>query len=129
MGHVVTLDLPGEMAQRAEAVAARTHRSVEEVLLEWLSRGATDAPVAQLSDDEVLVLADTQMDEHAQREMSELLARQREGALDAEERRRLEELLALYRQGMVRKAQALQVAVERGLRPPLDVPESPNVHG
>lgn len=32
---------------------------------------------------------------------------------------RLDELMHLYRRGLVRKAQALKVAVERGLRPPL----------
>jgi hypothetical protein len=31
---------------------------------------------------------------------------------------RLEDLLQIYRRGMVRKAQAHKVAVERGLQPP-----------
>jgi hypothetical protein len=36
------------------------------------------------------------------------------------QRQRLDELMQVYRHGWVRKAQALQVAVQRGLRPPLN---------
>jgi hypothetical protein len=60
-----------------------------------------------------------QMSDAEQAELSELLARQREGALSDDERGRLDALMRSYRQGMVRKAQALKVAVERGLQPPL----------
>lgn len=60
------------------------------------------------------------MSQGEQDELSALLARQREGALDDVARRQLDELMAIYRRGMVQKAQALKVAVERGLRPPLD---------
>jgi uncharacterized protein YbgA (DUF1722 family) len=59
------------------------------------------------------------MSEDQQRELGDLLARQREGSLDGIERRRLNELMDLYRRGMVQKAQALKVAVDRGLQPPL----------
>jgi ribosomal protein S9 len=48
-----------------------------------------------------------------------LLATQREGALTADERGQLDTLMEIYRRGMVRKAQALKVAVARGLQPPL----------
>ena len=54
-----------------------------------------------------------------QRELGALLARQREGSLDGVERHRLNELMDIYRRGMVQKAQALKVAVDRGLQPPL----------
>jgi DNA polymerase/3'-5' exonuclease PolX len=67
----------------------------------------------------VLALRDQQMSEDQQREMSDLLARQREGSLDGVERCRLDELMHIYRRGMVQKAQALKVAVDRGLQPPL----------
>jgi hypothetical protein len=115
----VTLDLPPELAERAQAVAAQSHRHMEDVLLEWLGRAATDVPVDLLPDEEVLALRDQQMSEDQQRELSDLLARQREGSLDGVERRRLNELMDIYRRGMVQKAQALKVAVDRGLQPPL----------
>ena len=54
MGHHVTLDLPPEVAERAQAVATRSHRRVEDVLLEWLGRAATDVPVDLLPDEQAL---------------------------------------------------------------------------
>lgn len=120
MGQTITLDLPADVAQRAAAVAQQTHRQVEDVLLEWLGRAATDVPVESLPDDQVLTLCDLEMSRSEQDELSALLDRQREGTLDDAARRRLDTLMATYRRGMVQKAQALHVAVERGLRPPLD---------
>jgi predicted transcriptional regulator len=119
MSEIVTLEVPDELAERARAVAAQTHRPMEEVLLEWLARVAADVPVEELPDAEVLALRDLQLDAEEQAELSELLARQREGRLSDDERGRLDVLMRSYRQGMVRKAQALKVAVERGLQPPL----------
>lgn len=120
MSHVVMIDLPDDLGQRARAIAAQTHRRVEDVLLEWLGRGAADIPMDQLPDDQVLALCDLKMSKEQQRELNELLARQREGLLERDERLRLDELLGIYRHGMVQKAHALKVAVERGLVPPLN---------
>jgi len=75
--------------------------------------------VSHLSDDEVLALCNLQMEPAEQVELSHLLSENREGTLDDRGRIRLDELMRAYRQGLVRKAQALQVAVQRGLRPPL----------
>ena len=109
--------LPADVAQRAQAVADVTHRPVEDVLLEWLGRAATDIPIESLPDDQVLTLADLEVRPDEQREMDALLARQREGLLDDSARLRLDQLLSAYRRGRVQKAHALKVAVERGLRP------------
>lgn len=120
MGQTVSIDLPPDLAQRAAAVAQQTHRRVEDVLLEWLGRAASDVPIESLPDDQVLALANREMSQSEQRELKALLARQREETLDEVARHRLDELMASYRRGMVEKAHALKVAVERGLRPPLD---------
>jgi hypothetical protein len=119
MGHRVTLDLPEDVAERAQEIARRTHRSVEAVLLDWLDHAMTDVPVEALPDDQVLALRDLQMSTEQQTAMSDLLAQQREGHLTDEERLQLDELLSHYRRGMVRKARALKVAVDRGLQSPL----------
>ena len=58
--------------------------------------------------------------EMREQELGDLLARNREGQLSDSERARLDELMQIYRRGLVRKAQALKVAVERDLRPPLN---------
>jgi hypothetical protein len=119
MSEIVTLEIPDALAQSARAVAEQTHRRVEDVLIEWLDRAATEIPVELLPDDQVIALRDTQMDDAQQAELSELLARQREGLLTSAERGQLESLMGIYRRGMVRKAHALKVAVDRGLQPPL----------
>ena len=120
MGEIVTLELPEPLAQSARAVARQTQRSVEAVLLEWLDRAATELPVELLPDDQVLALRDIQLSADQQEALSDLLARQREGGLTGVERTQLDSLLALYRRGLVRKAQALKVAVDRGLQLPLN---------
>lgn len=120
MAEIVTLELPDTLARRAGEVASRTNRRLEEVLLDWLSRIEAEPPVESLSDDQLLALCDLQLETSQNEELSELLARNREDQLSASERRRLDELMQIYRAGLVRKAQALKVAVERGLRPPLN---------
>jgi len=75
--------------------------------------------VEELSDTEVLALAELRLTPTQEATLSELLTRNREGTLDAEGRRELDELMRLYEHGLLRKAQALRVAVQRGLREPL----------
>lgn len=120
MGEIVTLELPEEVARSAKEVAARMHRRLEDVLVEWIDRTVAELPVESLPDDQVLTLCDMQMDAEQQGELGGLLTRNREGLLSDAERARLDELMRIYRRGLVRKAQALKVAVERGLRPPLN---------
>ena len=120
MSEIVTLELPDVLVQSARSVADRTHRRIEDVLVEWLGRAVTDVPIDALPDDQVLALGELQMSDTEQAELSDLLAGHCEGTLDGVERARLAALMESYRRGMVRKAQALQVAVTRGLRPPLD---------
>jgi len=78
-----------------------------------------DIPVESLSDDEVLALSEMKFSDEQDAALSDLLARQRENQLDSEGRRQLNELMRTYERGLLRKAQALRVAVERGLREPL----------
>jgi hypothetical protein len=120
MGERVTVELPEELAQRARAVAAQTRRRFEDVLVEWIDRAGSEPAVELLPDDEVLALCDAQMEVAQQQELSDFLARNREGLLQEAERERLDELMRIYRRGLVRKAQALKTAVARGLRPRLN---------
>ena len=78
-----------------------------------------DIPAEHLSDDEALALSEMTFSEEQDAALSDLLARQRENQLDSKGRRQLSELMRIYERGLLRKAQALQVAVERGLREPL----------
>ena len=119
MSQTVTLALSEPLAQTARFEATRTNRPVEDVLLEWLDRAAADVGIEVLPDDRVIALRDEQMGEAQQEELAGLLERQREGPLDQRERDRLDALLSDYRHGLLRKASALKVAVERGLQAPL----------
>jgi hypothetical protein len=116
MSEIVTLELPEHVVRSAQAVAARTHRRVEEVLVDWIDRAAAEVPVESLSDIEILRLCDTQLADQDQEELSRLLARNREGQLDDTDRARLDALMQMYRRGLVRKAQAWKIAVACGLK-------------
>jgi hypothetical protein len=116
----VTVDLPEDLARRAGEEAAQTQRRIDEVLLDWLQRAGTEPPVESLSNEQVLALCDSMLEASQQQELSELLDGNREGQLPPQGERRLDALMRGYRQGLVRKAQALRVAVARGLRPRLN---------
>jgi predicted transcriptional regulator len=120
MSQTFTLQLPETLVQKAKEIATFTHRRVEDVLIEWIDRASSDIPVESLPDEQVLAMCDLQMENHQQEVFSELLARQREGQLNDAENSQLEELMQIYRRGLVRKAKALKVAVERGLKPALN---------
>lgn len=76
-------------------------------------------PVEELSDEEVLALTELRLTDEQQTALDNLLSRHQEGTLDTEGQRRLNELMRLYEQGLLRKAQALRVAVQRELIEPL----------
>jgi hypothetical protein len=125
MAEKVTVELPDELVQQVRSVARRTQRSFDEVLVEWIRLAGSEPLLELLSDEELLAVCDVQPDASAQEDLSELLERNQEGALDEGERRRLDELMRTYRAGLVRQAHALKVAVKRGLRPRLTEPTAP----
>jgi len=59
------------------------------------------------------------METSEQEIFSDLLARNASGQLMVAEVRQLDELMQVDRRGMVRKARALKVAIDRGLKPAL----------
>jgi hypothetical protein len=103
----VTIQVSDEVARHASQVAAQTSQRIEDVLAGWLQSAISELPVENLPDDEVLALSELRLPPDQQAAMSDLLERNRENMLDNDERHRL------------RKAQALRVAVQRGLREPL----------
>ena len=119
VAETITLELPEALVIQAKDVATRTQRRLEDVLLEWLDRAAAETPLESLSDSQILSLCELQMAADQQEELSRLLALNREKQLSPAEQQRLDELMQLYRRDLVRKAHALQIAVQRGLKPPL----------
>jgi len=120
MAEVITLELPEPLAQQAKEIAALNEQRLEDVLVQWIERAITELPVESLPDEQVLALCDLQMEASDQEVFSDLLARNAEGQLMVAEVRQLDELMQVYRRGLVRKARALKVAVDRGLKPALN---------
>ena len=119
MSQQVTLQVSEHAIRQAAQVAAQTHRSVEDVLAAWLETVTAERPVEELSDDEVLALAELRLTDEQDASLSELLEQNREGTLNAEGQHELDEMIRFYEHGLLRKSQALKVAVQRGLREPL----------
>jgi hypothetical protein len=120
MAEIVTLELSDRLAHQVHEVALATQRRIEEVLLEWIERVVAESPVELLPDDQVLAWCEMQMPPEQQEQLDTLLIRNREEQLNEVEKQELDELMCIYRQGLVRKARAWKVAVERGLKAPLN---------
>ncbi len=119
MSQQITIEVPEEVIRHAAQVAARTSRSIEDILASWLARATAERPVEELSDEEVLSLTELCLTGEQEEALGALLEQNREGTLSTEDRRRLDEAMRAYERGLLRKSQALRVAVERGLRAPL----------
>lgn len=119
MSQQITIEVSEQVVRQATQVAVETERSVEEVLASWLESVVTELPVEELPDAELLALTELQLADEQQATLSDLLAKNREGAIDVEGQRQLDELMRLYEHGLLRKSQALRVAVQRGLLLPL----------
>lgn len=117
MSQLIQLELDEAVIGRAREVAVRTGQPLETVLQEWIGNAAENIPVELLPDEQVIALAEMTLSEPDQAALSNLLEDQREGSLDAAGQRQLDALMGQYRRGWVRKAQAIKVAVQRGLLP------------
>ena len=122
----VTLSLPDDLYRRAEGVARLTSRDVADVLADAIALSllsfsdlSAQARPEDLTDEDVLKLADDQLEPSQDRRLSELLGKQQDGILPPEERAELAALMQVYQERLLRKAQALNEAVRRGLRQPL----------
>jgi hypothetical protein len=119
MTQTVTLQVPNKLASTAQAVAKQTKRPVEEILVEWLNNAIEHLPMESFDDQQIIALTQLTIEPSQQTELSDLLAKNREMQLSGTEKERLNELMRFYRQSLVQKAEAMKLAVERGLLPPL----------
>jgi len=119
MNQQITLTVSDNVLFSAKAVATRNKRRIEEVLSEWLEKVSSEVAVEKLSDSEVLALTELQISPTQQKLMDEFQEKNGEGALTNDERRQFDALMEIYEDALLRKAQALRVAVERGLIAPL----------
>ena len=116
----ISLDIPDSIVQQAQQLASQSQQRLEDILLEWLTHSFTEHPVETLPDSQIIALCNMQLDEQQQETLDTLLDKQREDELTPANSQELQFLMRLYRRGLLRKAKALKVAVERGLVPPLN---------
>ncbi|MEE3718625.1 hypothetical protein V2H45_17935 [Tumidithrix elongata RA019] len=77
------------------------------------------AHLSTLSNQQVIALTELQMEPSQDQRLSQLLQTQQERILTTAEQSELEILMEIYQAGLLRKAQALNESVKRGLRQPL----------
>ncbi|MBN3908184.1 MAG: hypothetical protein HWQ35_17060 [Nostoc sp. NMS1] len=127
MSTQIIINLPDEIYQRAERFARLANRDVASILVDTIqlsippvSGDITELePVFALSDQQVLMLTELQMESEQDARLSELLDRQQSGTLSEGDRSELQTLMQVYQEGLLRKATALSEAVKRGLIEPL----------
>ena len=123
----VTVTLRDDVYERAKRLAQLTGQDISMILSTTLEASLTSLesepaarPVEEMSNAEVLMLAESGMHQAQDRRLSFLLNKQREDqTLTDSERAELQTLMQIYQVGTLRKAQALAEAVRRGLRQPL----------
>ncbi len=117
----VTLNLPDNIYRSFKQLAERTSQPIGEVIAEkiqtdyWADDLEFENNISNLSDAEVLELANLKLSKQQDRRMSQLLENQRENRITTSEKIELEGLMGLYRMGNLRKAQGCLEAVRRGL--------------
>lgn len=126
MSTQVTISLPEETYRRAKRLAQLTRRDVGSVMADTLSLSlpqldarVVETAVANLSNEEVVALADLQMNAADDRKLSQLLDKQQAGTLAETERIELMRLMQIYQSSLLQKAEGLAEAVQRGLRKPM----------
>jgi hypothetical protein len=127
----ITLDVPDDIYRRAQDLALVAGREIREVLSEALALSLAPVVLApesgdltsvrHLSDEQVLALCELQLPPEQDQRLSELLDRQQAGLMSEVERPELSGLMQTYQLKLLRKAQALREAVQRGLLPPLSL--------
>ena len=120
MAQSISLDIPDSIVQQAQVQASQNQQRLEDILLEWLTHRFTEHPVETLPDSQVIALCNMQLDEQQQGKLDTLLDKQCEDELTPADSQELQFLMKLYRRGLLRKAKALKVAIERGLANPLN---------
>ena len=118
MALTVTITLPEPAYRSAERLARNSRRPVQNVLSELLSESLTaweQQSVTELPDHELLGACRAQMTPEQDMRLNDLLDKQREGQLNDDERPEMWALTRVYERLLVRKAEALAEAKQRGL--------------
>jgi hypothetical protein len=122
-----TISIPSSLYEKAQRLAKHTAQSVDEIICTRLE-GALDQPLldlpsderaelhamAYLSTDALWTMAREQMPPDVQQAMSQLLEKNSQGTITAEEFRALSALVERGQRLTLRKAQAMKLLLDRG---------------
>ena len=117
----IIVNLSENVYQSFKRLADKTSRDVSEVVADkiqsdyWTENLDDKQDITDLSDADILELANLKLSTQQDRRLSKLLANQRESRITTGEKVELEGLMGLYRMSNFRKAQAGAEAVRRGL--------------
>ncbi|CAN5699179.1 hypothetical protein BH18ACI1_BH18ACI1_24790 [soil metagenome] len=117
----VTISLPEKVFANLSNAANRSHRRIDEVIAEKIERDfAIDADelakqISVCSDKEILELAEITMPSEQDERLSQLLGKQIEGKLSADEQKEMWQLMDTSRLTTLKKAYALREISRRGL--------------
>ena len=121
----VTLTLPENLIEQARRLGSATQRDAGAVLADALemmwspvegSSNHEHSSVENLSNDEVLALANSKMDEVQNQRLGDLQTKGKATGLSEAERYELLALLQIYQMGQLRKSEALAEVIRRGLQ-------------
>lgn len=125
MSTQLTLDLPENLVARAQSIALRVGQSVNDLLAESIELSlkpwgtVVEGDIHQCDDEDVIKACDLEFATEDDCRLTELLQRQQAETLPVGEQSQLASLMQVYQVGLVRKAEALREAVQRGLRGPV----------
>jgi len=125
----ITINLPESLAASIQRLGEATAREISDVLLDTLeivlptldnlSEMSINSSIPDISDEEVLELANLKMDVVQNQRLGELQAKGKNTSLTAGERYELLILMSLYQMGQLRKSEGLAEAVKWGIKTPL----------
>ena len=117
----VTISLPEKIFANLSSVASKSHRRIDEVIVEKIERdfaidaGELEKQIAVCSDREVLKLAEITMPAKQDERLSRLLSKQNEGILSSVKQNEMWQLMEMSRLTILKKASALRKIARRGL--------------
>jgi hypothetical protein len=117
----VTINLPERILANLSSVAEKSHRRIDEVIVEKIERefaidtDELEKQVAVCSDEEILELSEIKMPPEQDERLSNLLNKQTKKNLTANEEKQLWQLMEFNRLTTLKKALALREISRRGL--------------
>lgn len=125
----ILLELPDSLMDQASLLCREKGQDLADLLAErliqlWALRDLLPEPLSevslqQLTDEEVLELADLKMEASQNHRLGELQAQGKAQTLNQLEEIELSVLLQIYQLGQLRKSEGLSEVVRRGLKQPL----------